>query len=118
MLRLGALLALLLLPAAALAQGSVLRVGLPAVPAAIEPGAALEGPEVLVVRQVFDTLVRYAEGSSELEPGLAVAWQPSRDGLTWSFRLREGVTFHDGTPLTAPLVVQSLERLLVPGHPS
>ena len=117
MVRAGVLLALLLAPGTALAQAPLLRVGLPGVPAALEPGAALEGPEVLIVRQVFDTLVRYAEGSSDLEPGLALGWQPSRDGLTWSFRLREGVAFHDGTPLTAPLVVQALERLIAPGHP-
>jgi peptide/nickel transport system substrate-binding protein len=107
----------LLLAAPAAGQGLTLRVALPDVPALLEPGAVLEGPEMLVIRQVFDTLVRYADGSSELEPGLALSWHPSRDGLTWSFRLRDGVTFHDGTPLTAQHVAASLERLVVPGHP-
>ncbi len=98
------------------AQGAVLRVGLPAVPATIDPAAASEGPLSLVSRQIFDTLVQYREGSSDIEAGLAVQWTPSRDGLSWSFRLRDGVRFHDGTPLTAHHVVDSLERLIVAGH--
>lgn len=98
------------------AQGAALRVGLPAVPATIDPAAASEGPLSLVSRQIFDTLVQYREGSSDIEAGLAVQWTPSRDGLSWSFRLRDGVRFHDGTPLTAHHVVDSLERLIVAGH--
>ncbi len=117
MVRIGALLVLLLTSPTTLAQASVLRIGLSALPGALEPGAALEGPDLLIARQVFDTLVRYTEGGSDLEPGLAVQWQPSRDGLTWSFRLRENVSFHDGTPLTAQHVAQSLDRLIAPGHP-
>jgi peptide/nickel transport system substrate-binding protein len=113
---LAALLVLLLGAPTAVADAQALRVGVPAVPAALEPGAALEGVEALIARQVFDTLLRYADGSSELEPGLAVSWRSSRDGLTWSFRLREGITFSDGTPLSAFHVVQSLERLILPAH--
>jgi peptide/nickel transport system substrate-binding protein len=99
------------------AQGVVLRVGLPAVPGTIDPAAASDGPLSFVSRQVFDTLVQYREGSSDIEPGLAVQWTPSRDGLIWSFRLRDGVRFHDGTLLTAHHVVDSLERLIVASHP-
>ncbi|HET8533014.1 MAG TPA: ABC transporter substrate-binding protein, partial [Methylomirabilota bacterium] len=46
------------------------------------------------------------------EPGLASQWSVSRDGLVWTFRLRDGVRFHDGTLLTAQHVVESLDRLL------
>ena len=47
-------------------------------------------------------------------PGLATSWEASEDGLTWTFTLREGVTFHDGTPLDAAAVVQTFERALDP----
>jgi peptide/nickel transport system substrate-binding protein len=45
-------------------------------------------------------------------PGLAEAWQVSADGLRWQFTLRDGVRFHDGTPLTAELVKQTLDAFL------
>jgi len=99
------------------AQGSVLRVGLPSLPATLDPAMAVEGSAAIVARQVFDRLVHYREGGSDVEPGLALGWSVSRDGLSWSFRLREGVRFHDGLPLTAPQVAVSLERVLFPGHP-
>ena len=101
----------------ALAQGGILRVGLPALPALLDPALAVDAPAGLVVRQIFDTLVQYKDGSSDVEPGLATQWQVSRDGLAWSFRLRDGVRFHDGTPLTSAEVAGSLERLLFPGAP-
>ena len=103
-------------PSTLLAQSGVLRVGLPSVPAVLDPAAALDGPVPFISRQVFDTLVRYADASSDLEPGLALHWSVSKDGLTWSFRLREGARFHDGPELTAQHVVDSLARLVQPGH--
>ena len=103
-------------PAFVLAQGGTLRVGIPAFPSELDPATALEGSVPLIARQVFDTLVQYTETGSDLEPALAADWNVSRDGLIWSFRLRSGVTFHDGTPLTAQHVAQSLEREIFPGH--
>src|SRR5213594_3252893 len=91
-----------------------LRIGAPGVPSALEPGAALEGTSPLIARQVFDTLVAWREGSTEIEPALATRWNASRDGLVWSFDLREGVKFHDGSPLTAREVAASFERQLKP----
>src|SRR5262245_47386366 len=104
-------------PARGLTETGSLRVGLPTLPASLDPASALEGPTPLIARQVFDTLVRYADGGSEVEPALAVHWSVSRDALVWTFRLREGVRFHDGTPLTSQYVAESLERLIRPGHP-
>lgn len=86
--------------------------GLAGLPPAVEPGTALEGPAALVARQVFDTLVAYREASTDIEPALATRWQVSRDGLLWTFTLREGVRFHDGTPLSAAEAVASFQRLL------
>jgi len=109
-------LAALALPGSAAAQGIPLRVGLSSIPAVLDPATALEGPVPLIARQVFDTLVQYREGSSDVEPGLASSWTVSRDGLSWTFRLRDGVRFHDGTPLTSRQVAESLDRIVAPGH--
>ena len=103
-------------PGVAAAQNAPLRVGLPAIPSALDPATALDGPIPLIARQVFDTLVQYREGSSDVEPGLASSWSVSRDGLSWTFRLREGVRFHDGTPLTSREAAESLDRIIVPNH--
>jgi peptide/nickel transport system substrate-binding protein len=95
-----------------------LRIGAPGVPAAVDPGAALDGINALIARQVFDTLVAWREGSTDIEPALATRWAASRDGLVWSFTLRDGVRFHDGSPLTALDVAVSYERQLRPEAPA
>jgi peptide/nickel transport system substrate-binding protein len=56
---------------------------------------------------LYDTLVEEA-GISNFIPGLAESWEVSEDGLVWTFKIREGVTFHDGTPCTAEDVAWSL----------
>src|SRR5713226_8752291 len=96
------------------------RIGVPGVPSTLDPATALEGAVPLVARQVFDTLVAYRQGSTDIEPALATRWNVSRDGLVWSFALREGVKFHDGSRLTATDVAASFARQLrgeVPGSP-
>jgi peptide/nickel transport system substrate-binding protein len=99
------------------AQGGTLRVGLPSVSSNLDPATALEGPVSVIARQMFDTLVQYRDVTSDIEPGLAAQWSVSRDGLVWTFRLRDGVRFHDGTLLTAQHVVESLDRVLQPSAP-
>jgi peptide/nickel transport system substrate-binding protein len=105
-------------PSIAAEGDAVLRVGLASMPSTLDPALVVDGPAALVGRQVFDTLVQYRDGSSEVEPGLATQWTPSKDGLVWTFRLREGVRFHDGTLLTAQHVAASIERQLFPGQPN
>lgn len=79
-------------------------------PQTLDPQLTFEGFSFAVTNQLYETLVRIsAEG--EIVPGLATAWSspaPNQLELT----LREGVTFHDGTPLNAEAVKRSLERLL------
>jgi peptide/nickel transport system substrate-binding protein len=60
---------------------------------------------------IYDTLVEEA-GISNFIPGLAESWDVSEDGLVWTFKIREGVTFHDGTPLNAEEVAWSLNWTL------
>ncbi len=96
------------------------RIGIPGLPVTFDPAMALEGALPLVARQVFDTLVAYREGTTDVQPALARRWSVSRDGLVWSFTLRDGVKFHDGGPLTAPEAAASFERLMraEPGAPT
>jgi len=56
---------------------------------------------------LYDTLVEETKLAT-LEPGLAESWEVSEDGLVWTFKIREGMTFNDGTPLTAEEVAWSL----------
>ena len=49
---------------------------------------------------LYETLVEAADGNN-VQPGLAESWQPSDDGLTWTFKIRKGATFSDGSPATA-----------------
>jgi peptide/nickel transport system substrate-binding protein len=64
-----------------------------------------------VLENVFDTLVEPDE-NLEMRPALAQSWEVSPDQLTWTFHLRNGVTFHDGSPLTADDVVYSYRRII------
>ncbi|MEN8113928.1 MAG: ABC transporter substrate-binding protein [Actinomycetota bacterium] len=64
---------------------------------------------------IFSGLIRF-DSSLTLQPDLATEWSLSDDGLTWTFVLREGVTFHDGTPLNADAVVAHYAAMLDPEY--
>lgn len=70
-----------------------------------------------VAAQVYEGLVRFKHGSVDVEPCLATEWTVSDDGLEWIFKLREGVHFQDGSPLTAEAVVVSVQRQMQDTHP-
>ena len=65
----------------------------------------------------FDGLVRFEGNNHIIVPSLATSWSVAEDGLTWTFKLRQGVKFHDGTPFNADAVVFSFERQRDPEHP-
>ncbi|MFW6294085.1 MAG: ABC transporter substrate-binding protein, partial [Spirochaetota bacterium] len=67
-----------------------------------------------VLENVYDTLVQPAADLS-MEPALAESWEISDDNLTWTFTLRDGVTFHNGRELVADDVVYSFERIIAEG---
>ena len=64
----------------------------------------------MVCAQIFEPLVRFKPGTTEIIPGLAERWEVSDDLKTWTFYLRPGVKFHDGTDLDADAVVFNFER--------
>lgn len=94
-----------------------LRIGMPDLPPSLDPALAPSGPALALFRQVFETLVEYGDRPGEIEPGLAASWGVSRDGLTWTFRLRRGVHSHDGSLVTASAVAASLARQMLPDRP-
>lgn len=64
-----------------------------------------DGESFRACHQINESLLDFAIGSTDIEPGLAESWEVSDDGLVWTFNLREGVTFHDGSSLDANDVV-------------
>src|SRR5437868_6107977 len=77
--------------------GGTLRVALSAPIGSLDPQTADANP--LVVGQIFEGLV--GQGRNGVVPMLATKWLVGPDGMTWTFTLRSGVTFHDGTPFDA-----------------
>ena len=59
----------------------------------------------------------FPDESTQIVPGLAESWTISKDGLRYTFKLRKGVSFHDGTPFNAEAVKDSIERQINPEHP-
>jgi peptide/nickel transport system substrate-binding protein len=70
---------------------------------------------IYILQNVYETLTRYNSETNEIEPLLATEWTQNEDGTVWEFKLREGVTFHDGTPLNAAAVKKSIDRTMEMG---
>ncbi|MFC9066364.1 ABC transporter substrate-binding protein [Streptomyces harbinensis] len=79
-------------------------------PASLDPSLASDGETFRVTRQVFETLIDHKPGTSELEGGLAETWESNDTGTEWTFNLRDGVTFHDGSDLTGEVVCANFDR--------
>ncbi|WP_299618963.1 ABC transporter substrate-binding protein [Pelagibius sp.] len=104
---------------AALAQTppNVLVVGQIAEPKSLDPHAVTAVNDFRILMNVYDGLVRYKDGTLEVEPSLASSWSISEDGTEYTFELRQGVTFHDGTPVNAAAVEFNFDRMLDESHP-
>jgi len=95
-------------------RGGVFRMLVEA-PHCLDPVSVNSVYDALPVGQIFDGLVALDPGLN-IVPALADTWKISRDGRVYEIHLRDGVRFHDGTPLSAADVVFSLKRLLDPKH--
>ena len=103
--------------AAGAASAEKLVIGLASEPTSIDPHYHNLGPNNAVARHIFGRLILQNE-KQQLTPGLATEWGPI-DDTTWEFKLREGVTAHDGSPVNADDVLCSFERApAVPNSPS
>lgn len=83
----------------------------------LDPINAETGETVKVVLNLYDTLVAFHDDTLDIVPALAESWETSKDGLTWTFHLRQGVQFHDGTSFDADAVIFSFERLMQDDNP-
>ena len=92
------------------ASGGTLVFGTASDPVVLDGALVSDGESLRVIDQIFETLVSLKPGTTELEPGLAKSWEISDDGLTYTFELQEGVTFHDGEPFNAEAVCANFDR--------
>ncbi len=85
----------------------------------LDPGHETDGESFKVMDNIYENLVSFADTTTEIVPELASRWEISEDGLTYTFHLRPGVKFHDGSPFDAAAVVFSLDRQRdkKPSHP-
>ncbi|MGQ9887737.1 MAG: ABC transporter substrate-binding protein [Aggregatilineales bacterium] len=88
--------------------------GLTLEPSGFDPHIHRSSELGIPLRQVYDTLVYRDPNTKAFVPGLATEWSISSDGLMYTFKLREGVTFHDGTAFNAQAVAANLDRIVDP----
>jgi ABC-type transport system substrate-binding protein len=79
----------------------------------MDPALSTDVPTGRAVAYIFDGLTRFT-ADAKVVPGLAKSWEVTTDGLTYTFHLRSGVKFHDGSPFTAKNVVSTFQRVLDP----
>jgi ABC-type transport system substrate-binding protein len=82
-------------------------------PRSLDPALSTDVPTGRAVSYLFDGLVRFTP-DAQVVPGLARTWEVSDGGRTYTFHLRRGVKFHDGTPFGARHVVRTFQRVLDP----
>jgi len=100
-----------------LAAAQTLVFGNSGQPSSLDSADSQDGESLVVSGQITETLIGFAAGSAELEPKLAVSWSPNDAADVWTFELREGVQFHDGTPFDAEAVKFSYDRWNLVDHP-
>lgn len=83
----------------------------------LDPITVTDGESFRVTKNIFDTLLDYEDDNMKVVPALAESWQISEDGLTYTFQLRQGVKFHDGTPFNAEAVKFNFDRWADPNDP-
>jgi peptide/nickel transport system substrate-binding protein len=99
------------------AAGGTLRTAIISPAAALDPVKVADEGGLIVLGQSGEYLT-WSNDELELEGRVAESWEPNADGSVWTFTIRQGVTFHDGTPLTANDVAATIDRLADPDNGS
>ncbi|HZN71645.1 MAG TPA: ABC transporter substrate-binding protein [Micromonosporaceae bacterium] len=76
----------------------------------LDPALASDGESLRVARQIYQTLVQPEEGGAKIVAGLAESFTPDSTGLVWTFKLKQGVKFHDGTDFNGDAVCKNFDR--------
>jgi peptide/nickel transport system substrate-binding protein len=79
-------------------------------PVLLDPALVSDGESLRITNQIFQSLVGFKPGGSEVVPQLATSWKPSANALSWTFTLKTGVKFSDGTPFNAAAVCFNYDR--------
>ncbi|WEK13533.1 MAG: ABC transporter substrate-binding protein [Candidatus Microbacterium phytovorans] len=79
-------------------------------PSSLDPAFASDGESFRISRQIFEGLVGVEPGTADPAPLLAESWEQSEDGLSYTFQLKEGVTFHDGSAFNGDAVCFNFDR--------
>ena len=90
--------------------GRAFTIGMSSDAAVLDPWNVTDDNSLLVTQQIFEPLVTYDLQTFDVRPNLAVSWQVSPDKKQWTFKLREGVKFHDGTDFNSDAVVFNFDR--------
>ncbi len=104
-------------PVRAATPGGTVRYSQTVPAASLDPVKIADGGGITVLSQVAETLV-LSGGDLTARPVLAESWSPNKDGTVWTFKLRQGVKFHNGKPVTADAVVATFDRLADPANGS
>ena len=105
------------LPALPQVPGGTVTYAAGADPDSLDPANAESNPSEAVNRMMYENIVRFDE-QLKIVPGLATKWEQGKDGMSWTFSLRKGVKFHDGTPFNAEAAKVFFERMIGPEKPS
>lgn len=95
--------------------GGTLRYGLSQAPTCSDPAQAATNQTLYVTRQIVDSLTDQDPATGEIRPWLARSWEISPDATAFTFHLQDGVTFSDGTPLTAESVRKTFDSIVALG---
>nr|WP_245678082.1 ABC transporter substrate-binding protein [Nocardia acidivorans] len=95
--------------------GGTLRYGLSSAPTCSDPAQSATNQTLYVTRQIVDSLTDQDPATGQIRPWLADSWFVSADAKSFTFHLKEGVTFSDGTPLTADSVRKNLDAIVALG---
>lgn len=111
------LLALTLIASLGPAAAQTLVYGVSGQPSSLDSVDSQDGNSLVVSNQITETLVGFAPGDTALVPRLATSWSANADGTVWTFELRSGVAFHDGTAFDAEAVKFNVDRWNLVDHP-
>jgi peptide/nickel transport system substrate-binding protein len=99
-------------------KGGTLRVASVTPAAAVNPLTVSDAGGLTMLNQTGEFLIFDSNLKLALQPMLALSWKPNSDGTVWTFKLRTGVTFHNGQPMTADDVVYTFQELANPKNAS
>jgi peptide/nickel transport system substrate-binding protein len=99
-------------------SGGTLRVASVTPAAAVNPLTVSDAGGLTMLNQTGEFLIFDSNLKLALQPMLALSWSPNKDGSVWTFKLRTGVTFHNGAPMTADDVVYTMQQLADPKNAS